>query len=881
MLRTKQLGTLSHCARSFVLGNSRCGSGDGASCASSEDEPCVSKRQFNGKLPVQEKKPAVLSDVIAQVGATHSRNTIESVGRHTSENHNYAPLTAHQLSSAAALSSTLSSISGIFSSINKDSTLKDTEHSPKLPAEGFARAGIAKADTLPDLVNCKISASDGCSFVTTQNDNTDSTQTSSHVRSSKGKSRNKAPYPKLKQNFVSSAGEPSSYSVAAQNGPGVGASVKTGSMKNRQIISGISGTTSKPHFVDQGRRQSVAQRAKFHTESVTSDVKSSRRITGSRVAAPSPESSRFGNKLQHSTRSMGPAGSSFANNRRGMHNLQVVEQYYHILQQLKWRNGVEVEVVLNNLQCKLDVFQANQVLKLLHDPSVALGFFNWLKTQPKFKHDEHTYTTMIGILGQAREFGAVKMLLEEMISDGCKPTVVTYNRLIHAYGCANYIGEAVKVFHHMQEAGYEPDRVTYCTLIDIHAKAGYLDVALDLYHKMKNVGLSPDTFTYSAMVNCLGKGGHLAAADKLFSEMTEQGCVPNLVTYNIMIALKAKARNYASVVKLYRDMQAAGFRPDKITYSIVMDALGHSGHLNEVEAVFVEMQRDWVPDEPIYGLLVDLWGKSGNAVKARAWYQAMLDAGLRPNVPTCNSLLSAYLRVHKFSDAYAVLLNMHNVGLVPSLQTYTLLLSCCTETEAGIGLYCQLMAITGHPAHTFLVSLPDAEPGGQNVRDHANNFLSMMHSEDRESKRGLMDAIIHFLHKSGLKEEAGSVWEVAAQRNVYPDSVRRKNPSSWLINLHVMSEGTAITALSRTLAWFHRELIVSGVGPFRIDIVTGWGRRSRITGSSSVRQSIKDLLNAFQFPFFTENGNSGCFVGCGEPLNNWLLNSYVERMHLL
>ncbi|KAL0318325.1 UNVERIFIED_CONTAM: Pentatricopeptide repeat-containing protein [Sesamum angustifolium] len=191
------------------------------------------------------------------------------------------------------------------------------------------------------------------------------------------------------------------------------------------------------------------------------------------------------------------------------------------------------------------------------------------------------------------------------------------------------------------------------------------------------------------------------------------------------------------------------------------------------------------------------------------------------------------------------------------------------------------MTITGHPAHTFLLSMPTPGPDGQNVRDHVSNFLDMMHSEDRESKRGLVDAVIDFFHKTGLKEEAGSVWEVAAQKNVYPDAVRQKSSCYWLINLHVMSDGTAVTALSRTLAWFRREMLASGICPTRIDIVTGWGRRSRVTGTSLVRQAVQELLNMFRFPFFTENGNSGCFVGCGEPLSRWLLQSYVERMHLL
>ncbi|KAF2590304.1 hypothetical protein F2Q70_00040202 [Brassica cretica] len=294
-------------------------------------------------------------------------------------------------------------------------------------------------------------------------------------------------------------------------------------------------------------------------------------------------------------------------------------------------------------------------------------------------------------------------------------------------------------------------------------------------------------------------------------------------------------------------------------------------------------EENWVPDEPVYGLLVDLWGKAGNVEKAWRWYQAMLGAGVLPNVPTFNSLLSTFLRVNKISEASELLQNMLALGLRPSLQTYTLLLSCCTDgrSKLDMGFCGQLMARTGHPAHMFLLKMPSAGPDGQNVRSHANSFLDLMHSEDRESKRGLVDAVVDFLHKSGLKEEAGSVWEVAAQKNVFPDALREKSRSYWLINLHVMSEGTAVTALSRTLAWFRKQMLVSGCGPARIDIVTGWGRRSRVTGTSMVKQAVEELLNVFGSPFFTESGNSGCFVGCGEALNRWLVQSYVERMHLL
>lgn len=877
MALRRQLGNISHgAARSFNLHGSVLGVPDGVSCTGSEDDQRTSKKQYTrlGFQPKQ-KSPAVAPEPVIKAVPARSKNGSVHRSHEGSRDASSAPCVP---STTPTSRSGPSTTNGKVNSVTDDGPsttngkLNSVTDDGRATQKGFVHPSKKAVGVLSGLMKYKIAMTEGQGVVTKHNC-ADRSELLPNMNYFEGKPHSRTRHSKLQPPYNYIAGN--SFSNSAENDLGGDKAENAGSVGAKQSIPLTYGVAHRSSTNTQGQRQCVPQKAST-PDNDSSETQSG--IWGSNAAAASPENMRSAKKFQHPAKSVRSQARGASSTNRSSNNVRSVELYHHTLQQIKW--DPTVEDTLDNLCCKLDAFQANQVLKLLRDHSMAFRFFKWLKRQAGFKHDEHTYTTMIGILGQAKQFDSMERLLKEMTSDGCQPTVVTFNRLIHAYGRANYISDAVKVFHKMQEDGYEPDRVTYCTLIDIHAKAGYLETALDLYQRMQEVGLSPDTFTYSAMVNCLGKGGYLAAADKLFSEMIEQGCVPNLVTYNIMIALQAKARNYPSAVKLYNDMQTAGFRPDKITYSIVMEVLGHCGNLDGVEAVFMEMKRDWVPDEPAYGLLVDLWGKAGDVDKARAWYQSMLDTGLRPNVPTCNSLLSAFLKAYRFADALDVLRNMLYLGLVPSLQTYTLLLSCCCEAHAQMGLCCELMAITGHPAHMFLLSLPKAEPGGQNVRDHASSFLDLMHSEDRESKRGLLDAVIDFMHKSGLKEEAAWIWEVAAQRNVYPDSVREKQSSYWLINLHVMSEGTAVTALSRTLAWFQRQIIDSGEGPRRIDIITGWGRRSRVTGSSLVRQSVQELLTLFRFPF-AKHGNNGCFVGCGETLNRWLLNSYVERMHLL
>ncbi|KAK6920804.1 Pentatricopeptide repeat [Dillenia turbinata] len=894
MLRTKQIGTISQCARSFIFSGTRCGAVDGSSCTCPEDESCASRRRqtTNGVLR-QQKPPTLVPKTSAKVGSLFSGDLTKAGYTHKADKFD-RPTSLPQPLGPGLLSASDSGNAGV------ERVHRDMGHSPPVIPNQLVKEGIAAATFLTDLADYKIPFSDGGGLLTSaQHYIVDQTRPVSNVKSSNVKPIRRESSSKVQGKQTPEMARDSRPSTSSNHCATKAKIENPDKLRNFEHVSHaqardtvvsnnvssyyqrdtVSANNVSSNNHEKKRYIPVQQKARAQSHHAISNNASDDIWTPDTKAVDVGVSTGRHNKPSRDAK-LATSFSSMPHKFAGAGH--VVENVSHILHGLNW--GPAAEQALWNLNCSVDPFQANQILKRLQDHYVALGFFYWLKGQPGFRHDGHTFTTMVGILGRAKEFGSINKLLDEMVQEGCQPNVVTYNRLIHSYGRANYLSEAMNVFYQMQGAGVEPDRVTYSTLIDIHAKAGFLDVAMYMYQRMQVAGLSPDTFTYSVMINCLGKAGHLVAAYKLFCEMVDHGCVPNIVTYNIMIALHAKARNYLTALKLYRDMQNAGFEPDKVTYSIVMEVLGHCGHLEEAEAIFAEMKRkNWVPDEPVYGLLVDLWGKAGNVEKARQWYQTMLNAGVCPNVPTCNSLLSAFLRMHRLSDAYHLLHDMLNLGLNPSLQTYTLLLSCCTEAQNSyeMGFCHELMSVTGHPAHSFLLSMPAAGPDGQNVRDHVSTFLDLMHSEDRESKRGLVDAVVDFLHKSGLKEEAGSVWEVAAQKNVYPDAVREKSSSYWLINLHVMSDGTAVTALSRTLAWFRRQLLLSGVCPSRIDIVTGWGRRSRVTGSSMVRQAVQELLNIFGFPFYTENGNSGCFVGCGEPLNRWLLQSYVERMHLL
>ncbi|KAG6546847.1 hypothetical protein Mapa_011700 [Marchantia paleacea] len=579
---------------------------------------------------------------------------------------------------------------------------------------------------------------------------------------------------------------------------------------------------------------------------------------------------------------VGQARSNFHSNRSrkepGWENAsnEMVDQVSSILRSFGWT--AETMAALAEYKTKLGAYHVNEVLKHQREPFLAWEFFKWAEGQRGYKHDVLTYTTMIGILGRVKNFVACNRLLEKMRKEGCEPSVVTYNRLIHSYGRANYLGEALKLFHHMQEVGCQPDRVTYCTLIDLHSKSGLHDTAMDICDKMWQAGFQPDTFSYTLIIHCLGKAGNLSAANKMFSEMIARGITPNLVTYNIMIDLHAKTGEYHMALKLYNDMQDAGHRPDKVTYSVIMEVLGHSGNTDEAEEVFYEMIREgWTADAPTFGLLVNLWGLAGNVEKACEWYLKMLDSGLTPNAPTINSLLGAYLRSHQYPGAMQVLESLAKWGLTPTLPTYTLLLDSCTtcDNREDVDSVFDLMRSTGHPAHSFICKVLDVSVNES--RAHIERFFQSLRLEDQEMKRGFADALIEFLYRSEHKATAGHVWEVALENNLYPLAISQRMPNNWIVDLHVMSKGTAVVALSRTLSSLRERMLSTGVVPYRIEIVTGWGRHSRVSGLSRVKNAVQNMLGALGSPFYIDNANVGCFVGTGQPLADWLHQSDMDH----
>ncbi|KAG6557097.1 hypothetical protein Mapa_001024 [Marchantia paleacea] len=557
---------------------------------------------------------------------------------------------------------------------------------------------------------------------------------------------------------------------------------------------------------------------------------------------------------------------------------KVVNHVCQILRQHRW-GPVTVET-LDGLKGRLNSHCVTAVIQQISDPSLALKFFNWAKQRQGFKHDVYTYTSMITLLGRARNLQGVRTLLEDMHKDGCEPTNVTYNTLILIYGKLKSLSESLRVFRIMKEAGCKPDNVTYSILIHLCVKSGFLQEALKLYRAMLEAGIKPDTITYSIVINSLGKSGNLSEARRLFREMKEMGCVPNEFTYSSMIDSHAKSRQTEYALRYYQEMRDNGFLLNSVICTTVMSVLATLGQFTEAEALFREMeQMGIVGDTAAYSLMINTWGQAGNLDKAVSWYGRMLGNMVTPSLSVFTSLVNAHLDLHLYEGAQHFLTSMSMWGISPDLKVYTSLLRHCTgcDRQDHVDAVLGLMDRLGHPAHKFVFELlTSKDQDRRNTRTRFETFFDSVQHEDQDSRQAFANALIEFLHKLQCKTDPGFVWELALEKGLFPHAIiRRETPNHWLIDLHSMSVGTALVALPRLLTRLRDNWVQTPTR--RVYIVTGWGKRSRVTGSSAMKQSVNALLQAAKSPFSADHTNAGVFVCYGIPFCSWIADSSVRR----
>ncbi|CAN6357278.1 unnamed protein product, partial [Urochloa humidicola] len=199
MLRAKQLGTLTQCARSFYLNGSRCGSTDGASCTCPEDENYAPKRQVASGIE-QKSRSTPRAPVKTQPPVQH---VVATIGQSTG----HPTLAVHVVPSTSPPGKQPASSNRSSDPCNHQKVLgSDYVQPSKQTARSISQSGIAGAGVYSELVNSRPTSNNGSTDQAPRMGTNYSYQSLSENHSSNNRAHNQHCFPEVKLPYNPSMG---------------------------------------------------------------------------------------------------------------------------------------------------------------------------------------------------------------------------------------------------------------------------------------------------------------------------------------------------------------------------------------------------------------------------------------------------------------------------------------------------------------------------------------------------------------------------------------------------------------------------------------------------------------------------------------------------
>jgi pentatricopeptide repeat protein len=294
------------------------------------------------------------------------------------------------------------------------------------------------------------------------------------------------------------------------------------------------------------------------------------------------------------------------------------------------------------------------------------------------------------------------MYLNDQYQQRPDQDVMAFTAAIHACENAGAWKYAFVLVDKLRKSGAVPNEVTFAAVIGACATAcaqqHQQQQQQQNYQPMQQQNttidqLSAATATTDFVTTGIDLPEPQTKALQLLSVLRKDTTVPspNIQVYNAAIRVCAEAYDLHRAFKVFDIIQKDGLQPTIVTYGTLMSACERVGNIKGMDKVFQLMRQEnevpIIPNEIIYGAAISVCRKTGEPERAFKLLQKMIKEGLRPNIATFNTALSAQCsdstqrNMDHAMQIYQLLLlrrqqeqneNCDNTVL-PNRQTYSLL----------------------------------------------------------------------------------------------------------------------------------------------------------------------------------------------------------------
>ncbi|KAK4428324.1 putative pentatricopeptide repeat-containing protein, mitochondrial [Sesamum alatum] len=368
---------------------------------------------------------------------------------------------------------------------------------------------------------------------------------------------------------------------------------------------------------------------------------------------------------------------------------------------------LSMEERLRNVDVDYNEEVVEKVLKRCFKvPHLALRFFKWVKFSKGFQHTANTFNTMINIAGEAKEFGLIEELAEEMGKNSCEKNIKTWTVLVSHYGKAKLIGKALLVFEEMKRAGVKPDAIAYRIMLRGLCSAGKADLALEFYKDMVHNEVKLDVASYKQLLKCFALSGDVTSVHLVGENMVRLSEIPEPHTYTLMLKSFCIAGRIKESLELIRDLKNKNIILDTGIFETLVKGLCSRDRIADAMEILEIMKRRDVFNHNIYGILISTHlrrnevseacnlfqdaKKSGNISvstytnlmqhlfwknefeKGLELYNEMLAMGIQLDSVAITAAAAGYLRQNCISEGWKVFKGMDAKGIKPTSKSYSI-----------------------------------------------------------------------------------------------------------------------------------------------------------------------------------------------------------------
>lgn len=349
---------------------------------------------------------------------------------------------------------------------------------------------------------------------------------------------------------------------------------------------------------------------------------------------------------------------------------QPIPEARRAIEQLCQSNApAQAEEILRAMEAHESCLPVNEYLRVLRC-YVSLNqleqAFNLLLTM-KQTPSRLCFSAVVNALIEANNLPKAKQILYNFMDRGIADTLC-FNTLISAYIHQNKRRQAVALLHKMDNYARnghpkaKADKVTITSMMQKLAQRGFARGAHELLERMwssPDRNMQPDAVTYSLVFSAFANAPEsdpddayalLQKMKQRYEEKRELSIRPNTVVYNSFLSVLANVGDGERAQAILHEMEVSSdLNPDAITYGTVLTAWNNASRGDKAEELLWKIPN---PDRLCFSITITALGKQGEAKRAEAIMQHMIQQNFRPDTGTLTAILNAWANAKNDPDAF-------------------------------------------------------------------------------------------------------------------------------------------------------------------------------------------------------------------------------------